>query len=149
MERRRYGLKRKHDVSNSSDGSRRSTRWLCQVLAGQRCTLDHEPRRVEDPTDAQSSYVNDVAFFYMVCVQGCVKCVEESLRATRGIVHIEAQGPYQVTALDMAILHEDFQPCEARARVISLLREAGGHSNVTTEESSGMLTSDDDTTLDR
>ena len=71
------------------------------------------------------------------------------MSATRGIAHIEAQGPYQVTALDMAILHEDFQPSDARARVIKLLREAGGHSNVTTDESSGMITSDDDTTLDR
>jgi hypothetical protein len=104
---------------------------------------------VDDPTGAASTYVNDVAFFYMACIKGCVKCVEESLSATRGIVHIEAQGPYQVTALDMAILHEDFEPSEARARVIGLLRAAGGHSNVTTEESSGMLILDDDTTLDR
>jgi hypothetical protein len=85
----------------------------------------------------------------MACIKGCVKCVEETLSAARGIVHVEAKGPYQVTALDMAILHEDFQPCEARAPVICLLREAGGHSNVTTEESSGMITSDGDATLDR
>jgi hypothetical protein len=114
-----------------------------------RCTQDHEPRRVDDPTDGSSTYVNDINFFYMACIKGCVKCVEETLSATRGIVNIEAQGPYQVTALDMAILHEEFQPSDARARVINLLRDAGGHSNVTTEESSGMITSDDDTTLDR
>ena len=149
MEGRRRGLKRKHDISNSSDCSRRGTRWLSEVLAGMRCTLDHEPRRVDDPTDGSSTYVNDINFFYMACIKGCVKCVEEILSATRGIANIEAQGPYQVTALDMAILHEDFQPSDARARVINLLRDAGGHSNVTTEESSGMISSDDDTTLER
>ena len=93
--------------------------------------------------------MNDINFFFTACVKGCAKCVEETLSATRGIVHIEAQGPYQVTALDVAILHEDFHPSDARAGVINLLREAGGHSNVTTEESSSMITSDDDTTLDR
>jgi len=93
--------------------------------------------------------VNDINFFYMACIKGCVKCVDEILSATRGIVNVEAQGPYQVTALDMAILHEEFQPSDARARVLNLLRDAGGHSNVTTDESSGMISSDDDTTLER